>query len=134
MTNLTPEEHKAQMESMKAFDEQMPCVGIFWYDSEEHSFFGVRKKELTPKMVEVAAEKGMPLRTTVSEMGPLLLSRIRMETISVLMRSVAITYLSASLLRLVSLSSGTLMTTSSTSLLVVALQQAAQIRISHSHS
>ena len=40
MTQLTKGEHAAQMESMKAFDEQMPC--------------------LTPKMVEEAAEKGLP--------------------------------------------------------------------------
>ena len=58
MTHLTDKEHDAQMASMREFDEQMPCVGIFWYDPEDHSFFGVRKKELTPKMVEEAAEKG----------------------------------------------------------------------------
>lgn len=58
MTNLSDEERKAQMADMKSFDEQMPCVGIFWYDPEEHNFFGVHKKELTPKMVEDAAEKG----------------------------------------------------------------------------
>lgn len=60
MTQLTPEQHAAQMESMKEFDTQMPCVGIFWYDIENKSFFGVRKKELTPKMTEEAAEKGLP--------------------------------------------------------------------------
>lgn len=60
MTQLTDEEHKAQMADMKAFDEQMPCIGIFWYDLDENSLFGVRKKEITPKMVEEAAEKGLP--------------------------------------------------------------------------
>ena len=60
MTQLNDKDRKAQMEDMKSFDEQMPCVGIFWYDPEEHSFFGVHKKELTPKMVEDAAEKGVP--------------------------------------------------------------------------
>ena len=60
MTQLQTADHKTQMEAMKAFDEQMPCVGIFWYDMEEKTFFGVRKMELTPKMVEEAAEKGMP--------------------------------------------------------------------------
>lgn len=60
MNKLSSEEHSAQMASMKAFDEQMPCIGIFWYDAEDHSFFGVRKLELTPKMVEEAAEKGLP--------------------------------------------------------------------------
>ena len=60
MTQLTESEHKAQMEDMAQFDEQMPCVGIFWYDTEEHNFFGVCKQELTPKMVEDAAENGLP--------------------------------------------------------------------------
>ena len=60
MIQLTDEEHKAQMADMKAFDEQMPCIGIFWYDLDENSLFGVRKKEITPKMVEEAAEKGLP--------------------------------------------------------------------------
>ena len=61
MTQLNDKDRKVQMEDMKSFDEQMPCVGIFWYDPEEHSFFGVHKKELTPKMVEEAAEKGVLL-------------------------------------------------------------------------
>lgn len=60
MTHLSPEESKAQMASMKAFDEEMPSVGIFWYDQNEKDFFGVCKSELTPKMVEEAAEKGLP--------------------------------------------------------------------------
>lgn len=55
MTQLSDKEHKTQMEDMKSFDEQMPCVGIFWYDPQEHQFFGVHKKELTPVMVEEAA-------------------------------------------------------------------------------
>lgn len=59
MTQLSDKEHNAQMADMRSFDEQMPCVGIFWYDPEEHSLFGVRKKELTPLMVEEAAEKGV---------------------------------------------------------------------------
>ena len=60
MTHLSETDHKAQMESMKVFDEQMPCVGIFWYDQDEHALFGVRKQELTPKMVEKAADQGIP--------------------------------------------------------------------------
>ena len=60
MTQLSDKDHKAQMEDMKSFDEQMPCVGIFWYDPEDNTLFGVRKKELTPQMVEEAAEKGKP--------------------------------------------------------------------------
>ncbi len=39
MTQLSDKDHKAQMADMKSFDEQMPCVGIFWYDMETKSFF-----------------------------------------------------------------------------------------------
>jgi hypothetical protein len=60
MTQLTDKERTAQMNDMRSFDEQMPCVGIFWYDPADRSFFGVRKKEITPQMVEEAAEKGSP--------------------------------------------------------------------------
>ena len=60
MTTLTQEQKEAQMASMKSFDEEMPSVGIFWYDPQEHEFFGVYKKELTPKMIEEAANKGLP--------------------------------------------------------------------------
>ena len=38
------------MADMASFDEQMPCVGIFWYDPQKHSFFGVHKKEISPRM------------------------------------------------------------------------------------
>lgn len=41
MTQLSDKECEAQMEAMRAFDEQMPSVGIFWYDPEEHCLFGV---------------------------------------------------------------------------------------------
>jgi hypothetical protein len=37
----------------------MPCVGIFWYDPEDNTLFGVRKKELTPQMVEESRAKGV---------------------------------------------------------------------------
>ena len=60
MKQLSPEEHQTMMDDMQAFDEQMPCVGIFWYDPEEKALFGVRKQELTPKMTTEAAEKGLP--------------------------------------------------------------------------
>ena len=60
MTHLNDTDHAAQMADMKSFDEPMPSVGIFWYDPEYHSLFGVRKKELTPREVEEAAEKGKP--------------------------------------------------------------------------
>ena len=55
MTSLSDKEHEAQMADMKSFDQQMPAVGIFWYDTDDHTLFGVRKKELTPREVEEAA-------------------------------------------------------------------------------
>ena len=58
MTQLNEKDHNAQMADMRSFDAQMPCVGIFWYDPEDHALFGVRKKELTPREVEEAAQKG----------------------------------------------------------------------------
>ena len=60
MTQLDKKSHDAQIADMSNFDAQMPCIGIFWYDMEDKSFFGVGKSELTPKMVEEAAEKGLP--------------------------------------------------------------------------
>jgi len=60
MTLLTEEERKAQMDDMSSFVEPMPSVGIFWYDPKDHTLFGVRKKELTPREVEEAAEMGKP--------------------------------------------------------------------------
>lgn len=59
MTSLTDKERKAQMADMKSFDEQMPSVGIFWYDPEEHSLSGVQKEELTPQRVEREAGRGV---------------------------------------------------------------------------
>ena len=47
------------MADMKAFDEEMPSIGIFWYDPKDHCLFGVGKKELTPKMVEESRAKGV---------------------------------------------------------------------------
>ena len=60
MTTLSEINREQQIADMQQYDEPMPAIGIFWYDSEEHDFFGVYKKELTPKMVEEAAEKGLP--------------------------------------------------------------------------
>lgn len=60
MTELNDKDKSAQMADMKSFDEPMPSVGIFWYDPVEKSFFGVHKKEITPREVEEAAEKGVP--------------------------------------------------------------------------
>lgn len=59
MTTLSHSEKEKIMADMKSFDEPMPAVGIFWYDPQEHDFFGVYKKELTPKMVEESAAKGI---------------------------------------------------------------------------
>ena len=52
MTTLNDKDRQAQMEDMRSFDEQMPSVGIFWYDPEDHTLFGVRKKELTQREVQ----------------------------------------------------------------------------------
>ena len=60
MRQLTNQERTAQMNDMLSFDDQMPCVGIFWYDPVDRSFLGVRKKEITPQMVEASDEKGSP--------------------------------------------------------------------------
>lgn len=60
MTQLSDQERQVQMADMKSFDEQMPCVGIFWYDPQEKRFFGVHKREITPREVEEAAENGVP--------------------------------------------------------------------------
>ncbi|MBR1808327.1 MAG: hypothetical protein IJ776_02955 [Paludibacteraceae bacterium] len=60
MTTLSNSEKKQIMADMRSYDEPMPAVGIFWYDPAEHDFFGVYKKELTPKMIEEAADKGLP--------------------------------------------------------------------------
>lgn len=60
MTQLDKDAHDTQMADMKSFAEEMPAIGIFWYDPTDNTFFGVCKSELTPKMVEEAANKGLP--------------------------------------------------------------------------
>ena len=67
------------MKDMKSFDEPMPSVGIFWYDPEEHDFFGVYKKELTPKMIEDAVDKGLPYINYQPE-GDCFLNSVTMNT------------------------------------------------------
>lgn len=57
---MSQDEINQQMEAMRALDEPMPQVGIFWYDLQDKTFFGVRKISLTPKQVEEAADKGLP--------------------------------------------------------------------------
>ena len=71
MNQLTDQERTAQINDMRSFDEQMPCVGIFWYDPANRCFFDVRKKEITPLMVEVAAEKGNPFISYPEKEGEL---------------------------------------------------------------
>lgn len=46
MTQLSDKDHKAQMAAMKAFDEQMPCIGIFWYDPEVHTLCDVNNDKI----------------------------------------------------------------------------------------
>ena len=50
----------ADMNNPESFDEPLPAVGIFWFDTKERTLFGVCKQEVTPKAIEVAAEKGLP--------------------------------------------------------------------------
>ena len=58
MTQVSEKEHKAQMADMKTYDEQMPSVGCFQYDSVAHALCEVQKQELTPLMVESARKRG----------------------------------------------------------------------------
>lgn len=37
-----------------------PSVGIFWYNPETHSLFGVRKESVSPARIEAAALDGYP--------------------------------------------------------------------------
>lgn len=56
---MSEKEIQQQMDAMRALDEPMPQVGIFWFDPDDHTFFGVRKQELTPKRIEEFAVKGI---------------------------------------------------------------------------
>ena len=74
MTQLNDKDHAAQMAYMKSFDEEMLSIDIFWYDPQDHSLFGVGKKELTPREVEEARAKGVdvinyPLSTFNSQLS-----------------------------------------------------------------
>ncbi len=57
---MSDNELQQQMDAMRALDEPMPQVGIFWFDPQDKSFYGVRKQEITPKQVEEAADNGLP--------------------------------------------------------------------------
>ena len=37
-----------------------PSIGIFWYDTEAHTLFGVHKEELSPSCRETAMREMMP--------------------------------------------------------------------------
>lgn len=56
---MSDKEIQQQMDAMRALDEPMPQVGIFWYDPTDHSFFGVCKQELTPGCIERLMAKGI---------------------------------------------------------------------------
>ena len=76
MTQLSDQDHKAQMADMASFDEQMPCIGIFWYDPLEHSFFGVHKKEIM-QIYEVRISHGA--RADMAELRKFLKSMMTVE-------------------------------------------------------
>ena len=61
MTQLNDKDHAAQMADMKSFDEEMPSIGFFCYNMQEHRLFDVIKKELTPRMIEDARAKGIEI-------------------------------------------------------------------------
>ena len=56
---MSDKEIQQQMDAMRALDKPMPQVGIFWFDPNDRTFFGVRKQELTPKRIEEFAAKGV---------------------------------------------------------------------------
>lgn len=59
MNQLNDKNHAALIADMKSFDEEMPSIGIFWYDPQNHGLFDVCKKELTPREVEETRSKGV---------------------------------------------------------------------------
>lgn len=56
---MSDQELQQQMDAMRALDEPMPQVGIFWFNLDDHTFSGVHKQELTPKRIEEFAAKGV---------------------------------------------------------------------------
>ena len=44
MRQLDGKNRQAQMDDMRSFDGQMPCVGIFWYNTEDQSFLEYARK------------------------------------------------------------------------------------------
>ena len=59
MNQLNDKERVALMADMKSFDEEMPSIGIFLYNPQDHCLVDVDKKELTPREVEEARAKGV---------------------------------------------------------------------------
>lgn len=56
---MTEKEILLQMAAMKSFDEPMPQVGFFCFDTEKHQLHHVHKQELTPKRIEEFAAQGI---------------------------------------------------------------------------
>lgn len=54
MRLLDEKDKAAQMADMRSFDEPMPSVGSFSFDSEKKVLLNVCMKEITPKMIEDA--------------------------------------------------------------------------------
>ena len=62
MKKLSDTSHSALMSDLsRSCSGQLPSVGIFWYNPEEHALCGVRKKEMSPVWAEAAASDGLPL-------------------------------------------------------------------------
>ena len=47
------------MADMKSLDEEMPSIGIFLYNPQDHCLVDVDKREITPREVEEARAKGV---------------------------------------------------------------------------
>ena len=61
MKKLSDTSHSALMSDLsRSCSGQLPSVGIFWYNPEEHALCGVRKKEMSPVWAEAAASDGLP--------------------------------------------------------------------------
>jgi hypothetical protein len=61
MNRFSQKEHKALMADLSSScSGQLPSVGIFWYNPQEHALYGVRKEELSPVRVDAAASDGLP--------------------------------------------------------------------------
>ena len=61
-TNTSPRQKIAFGDTpVKPFKiDESPAVGIFWYNAETHSLFGVRKESVSRERMEAAARDGFP--------------------------------------------------------------------------